>query len=52
MLAVAAMRAYTSSLLELPAAGEADVAGEAPELHEVLTDVRGSLPLTCSGLPA
>ena len=52
MLAAAAMRAYAASLLELPAAGKACVAGEAPELHEVLADVRGSLPLTRSRLPA
>ena len=52
VLAVAAMRAYAASLLELPAAGEACVVGETPELHEVLADVRGSLPLTCSRLPA
>jgi len=48
MLTVAAMRAYAASLLE----GEACVAGEAPELHEVLADVRGSLPPTTSRLPA
>ena len=52
MLAVAAMRAYAASRLELPPAGEACVAGEAPELHEILADVRGSLPLTISRLPA
>ena len=52
MLAVAAMRAYAASLLELPPAGEACVAGEAPELHEILADVRGSLPPTSSRLPA
>ena len=52
MLAVAAMRAYAASLLELPPAGEACVASEAPELHEILADVRGSLPPTSSRLPA
>ena len=52
MLAVAAMRAYAAFLLELPPAGEACVAGEAPELHEILADVRGSLSLTISRLPA
>ena len=52
MLAVAAMRAYAASLLELPPTGEACVAGEAPGLHEFLTDVRGRLPLTISRLPA
>ena len=41
---MAAMRAYAVSLLELPAAGEVGVAGEAPELHDVLA----SLPFTCS----
>ena len=49
MLAVAAMRAYAAS--QLLSAGEACIAGEARELHEVLADVRGSLPLTCSRLP-
>ena len=44
MLAVAAMRAYAASLLELPPAGEACVAGEAPELHEILADVPGPPP--------
>ena len=48
----AAMRAYAASLLELPPAGEACVVGEAPELHEIRADVRGSLPLTISRLPA
>ena len=52
MLAVVAMRAYAASLLELPPAGEACVAGEAPELNEILADVRGSLPPTISRLPA
>ena len=48
------MRAYVdaASLLELPPDGEACVAGEAPDLHEILADVRGSLPLTISRLPA
>ena len=35
-----------------PLAGEACVAGEAPELHEILADVQGSLPLTISRLRA
>ena len=51
MLAVAAMLAYAASLLELPPAGEACVAGEAPELHEILADVQASLPLTISRFP-
>ena len=52
MLAVAVMRACVASLLDLPPAGEACVAGQAPELHEVLADVRGNSPLTCNRLPA
>ena len=44
LLAVAAQRAVAASLLELPLAGECNVAGEAPELHEVLADVRWQLP--------
>ena len=45
LLAVAAQRAIAASLLELPLAGECNVAGEAPELHEVLADVRWQLPV-------
>ena len=41
LLAVAAQRA---SLLQLPLAGECHIAGEAPDLHEVLADVRWQLP--------
>ena len=41
-----AMCAYAAALLELPAAGEACVARDAPELHEVLVEMRGSFPLT------
>ena len=44
LLAVAAQRAVAAALLELPLAGECNVAGEAPELHEVLADVRWQLP--------
>ena len=40
MLAVAAQLAVAASLLELLLAGECNVAGEAPDLHEVLADVR------------
>ena len=40
LLAVSAQRAVAASLLELPLAGECNVAGEAPDLHEVLADVR------------
>ena len=46
LLAVAAQRAIAASLLELPLAGECNVAGEAPELHEVL--VSWQLPVTGS----
>ena len=48
LLAVAAQRAIAASLLELPLAGEGNVTGEAPELHEVLADVRWQLPVTGS----
>eukprot|EP00439_Symbiodinium_sp_Y106_P066192 s3299_g10.t1 len=44
LLAVAAQRAVAASLLELPLAGECNVAGKAPELHEVLTDVQWQPP--------
>ena len=43
LLAVAAQRAFAASLLELPLAGERNVAGDEPELHEVLADVRSQL---------
>ena len=49
-LAVAAMRAYAASLLELPPGGDLCDAGEAPDLHEVLAEVRGGL--LASRLPA
>eukprot|EP00439_Symbiodinium_sp_Y106_P044021 s6837_g5.t1 len=45
LLAVAAQRAIAASLLELPLAGECNLAGDAPELHEVLADVRWQLPV-------
>ena len=45
VLAVAAQHAIAAFLLELPLAGECDVAGDAPELHEVLADVRWQLPV-------
>ena len=35
---------FCMSLLELPLAGECNVGGEAPDLHEVLADVRWQLP--------
>ncbi|OLP98872.1 hypothetical protein AK812_SmicGene18660 [Symbiodinium microadriaticum] len=41
-------RAIAASLLELPLAGEGNVTGEAPGLHEVLADVRWQLPVTGS----
>ena len=44
LLAVAAHTAFAASLLELPLAGECNVGGEAPGLHEVLADVRWQLP--------
>ena len=43
LLAVAAQRAIAASLLELPL--ECNLAGDAPELHEVLADVRWQLPV-------
>ena len=42
LLAVAAQRAVAASSL----AGECNVAGEAPDLHEVLADVRWQLPFS------
>ena len=45
LLAVAAQCAIAASLLELPLAGECNLAGDAPELHEVLADVRWQLPV-------
>ena len=45
LLAVAAQRAVAASLLELPLAGECNVAGQAPELQVVLADVRWQLPV-------
>ena len=36
--------AVAASLLELPLAGECNVGGKAPDLHEVLADVRWQLP--------
>ena len=50
LLAVAAHSAFAASLLELPLAGECNVGGEAPELHEVLADVRWQLPIPASRL--
>ena len=48
LLAAAAHSAFAASLLELPLAGECNIAGEAPELHEVLADVRWQLPVPAS----
>ena len=50
LLAVAAHSAFAASLLELPLAGECNLEGEAPELHEVLADVRWQLPIPASRL--
>ena len=50
LLAVAAHSAFAASLLELPLAGQCNVGGEAPELHEVLADVRWQLPIPASRL--
>ncbi len=50
LLAVAAQSAFAASLLKLPPAGECNVGGEAPELHEVLADVRWQLPVPASRL--
>ena len=51
-LAVAAMRAFAASLLELPPGGDLCDAGESPNLHEVFAEVRGVPPLVASRLPA
>ena len=51
ILAVAAMRAFAASLLELPPGGDDCDAGEAPDLHEVLAAGAGG-PLLASRLPA
>eukprot|EP00439_Symbiodinium_sp_Y106_P054074 s484_g7.t1 len=45
--AVAAMRAFAVSLLELPLGGNLCDAGEAPDLHEVLAEVRGGSQAAC-----
>ena len=45
LLALAVQRAVAASLLELPLAGEGNLAGDALELHEVLADVRWQLPV-------
>jgi len=52
ILAVAAMRAFAASLLELPLGGDICDAGEAPDLHEVLAEVRGGPPHVASRMPA
>ena len=51
ILAVAAMRAFAASLLELPPGGDDCEAGVVPDLHEVLA-AGGSGPLLASRLPA
>ena len=45
LLALAAQRAVAASLLELPLAGGCNLARDAPELREVLADVRWQLPV-------
>ena len=44
LVAVAAHSAFATSLLELRLAGGCNVGGEAPELREVLFDVRWQRP--------
>ena len=51
LLAVAAQRAFASSLLELPLAGESNGDDAAPELHEVLADGRWDRPPPASRVP-
>ena len=51
ILAVAAMRAFAASLLELPPGGDDCDAGVVPDLHEVLA-AGGAGPLLASRLPA
>ena len=52
LLAVAAMRAYAASLLELPPGGDICDEGAAPDLHEILAEVRDSSSPSASRLPA
>ena len=52
LLAVAAQRAYATSLLELPLAGEVNGDEAVPDLPELLADARGELPVLASRLPA
>ena len=52
LLAVAAQRAYATSLLELPFAGGVNGDETVPELLELLADARGELPVLASRLPA
>ena len=51
LLAVAAQRAYASSLLELPLAGEGNGECPAPAPHELLADNRWEHPVLASRLP-
>ena len=51
LLAVAAQRAYASSLLELPLAREGNGECLAPEPHELLADNRWEHPVLASRLP-
>ena len=52
LLAVAAQRAYATSLLELPLAGEVNGDEAVPDLPELLADARGELPVLAGRLPA
>ena len=52
LLAVAAMRAYAASLLELPPGGDICDEGAAPDLYEILAEVRDSSSPSASRLPA
>ena len=51
LLAVAAQRAFASSLRELPLAGESNGDDAVPELHEVLADGRWDRPPPASRVP-
>ena len=48
LLAIAVQRTFAATLLELPLAGEWNLAWDAPELHEVLPDVRRQLSIPAS----
>ena len=50
MLAVAAQRAFASSLLELPPANEDCWDGDEPATHDVIADARWTFPVLDSRL--